>query len=207
MKRSIGLILMLISLSIAAFAQSGGVKGKVIVDSNDKSLSGVEITASQDGKDVKTATSDSKGGFYIDGLADGIYTLTFDKDGYSKSSIKFEVKKSKITDLSNRRLGMQADRGGMVTIQGAVFDQDGFSLPGAKVEIARLTSGNVWEKLKAIYSSQDGEFIFRFPPASKETNYRLTVTYKNAEPQVKEKSTDFAGIYRLAFNLPVKRQP
>jgi len=206
MKRSICLIFTVIFLSFAAFAQSGGVKGKVIIDSNDRSLPGVAITASQDGKDLKNTTSDGKGGFYIDGLADGIYTLTFDKDGYSRSSIRFEVKKSKITDLSGRRLGMQVDRGTMVIIQGAVFDQDGFSLPGAKVEIARLTSGNVWEKLKAIYSSQDGEFIFRFPPEKSETNYRVTVTYKDAPPQVKEKSTDFAGIYRLAFNMPVKRQ-
>ena len=206
MNRFIGTFSFVLLFALAAFAQSGGVKGKVIIDSNDKSLPGVEITASQEGKDLKSTTSGSKGEFYVDGLADGIYTLTFDKDGYSKSSIKFEVKKGKITDLSNRRLGMMADRANFVTIQGTVFDQDGFSLSGAKVEIARLTGGNVWEKLKAIYSSEDGEFLFRFTPLGKETNYRITVTYKNVEPQVKEKTVDFAGIYRLAFNLPVKRQ-
>jgi hypothetical protein len=188
MNRFIGTFSFVLLFALAAFAQSGGVKGKVIIDSNDKSLPGVEITASQEGKDLKSTT------------------LTFDKDGYSKSSIKFEVKKGKITDLSNRRLGMMADRANFVTIQGTVFDQDGFSLSGAKVEIARLTGGNVWEKLKAIYSSEDGEFLFRFTPLGKETNYRITVTYKNVEPQVKEKTVDFAGIYRLAFNLPVKRQ-
>ncbi len=205
MKRFLTLTFVLLSLSLAAFAQSGGVKGKVRVESNDKGLGGVEITAEQEGKVLKTASSAANGDFYIQGLADGIYTLTFDKDGYSKSGLRFEVKKGKITDLSNRRLGMRVDQGTMVIVQGTVFDQDGFSLPGARVAIERLTSGNVWEKIKAIYSSEDGEFLFRFP-SNTPTTYRVTVSYKDTPPQTKERPTDFAGIYRLAFNLPVKRQ-
>jgi len=205
MIRYITLIIFVMSLSFTALAQSGGVRGKVIIDSNDRSLSGVAITVGQEGKELKSTTSGSKGEFSISGLADGIYTLTFDKDGYSKSALKFEVKKGKVTDLSNRRLGMRVDQGTMVLVQGTVFDQDGLSLPGAKVEIARLTGGNVWEKIKAVYSSGAGEFLFRFPSGTP-TNYRVTVTYKDLEPQVKEKSTDFAGIYRLAFHLPIKRQ-
>ncbi len=198
------MIVIIFSLALAVFAQSGGVKGKV-KNENEKGLSGVEVVTKMDGKTVKTTSTDSKGEFFVSGLADGSYVLAFDKDGYSAGSFRVEIKKGKVRDLSDKNFILTVDRGTMVNIQGTVFDQDGFSLPGAKVEIARLTGGNVWEKIKAIYSSQDGEFLFRFP-SGQPTNYRVTVTYKDIEPQVKEKNTDFAGIYRLSFIMPVKRQ-
>jgi hypothetical protein len=204
MIRLIILTIFVICLSFTAFAQSGGVRGKVKND-NDKGLSGVEVAAKADGKTVKSVTTDSKGEFFISGLAEGLYVLTFDKEGFSSGSYRVEIKKGEVRNLSTRNFILTVDRGTMVMIQGTVFDQDGLSLPGAKVEIARLTSGNVWEKIKAIYSSEDGEFLFRFP-SGKPTSYRVTVTYKDLEPQVKEKDTDYAGIYRLAFNMPVKRQ-
>ena len=197
------LFILITSLSIAAFGQSGGVKGRVVADENERSLSGVEIVAIQDGKEVKSVKSDSKGGFSLQGLSDGIYSLSFDKDGYRHSTVRFEVKKGKVNDLTGRRLAMLRDEGSQVLIQGTIFDQAGFSVPGARVEISRLTGGNVWEKIKAIYSSQSGEFIFRFEPTSQEINYRVTVTYKGVDPIAKEKTADSAGIYRLSFNLPI----
>lgn len=200
------LFILILSLTFSALAQSGGVKGKVISESTDKSLPGVEITVEQNSQKLKSTTSDQKGNFYFDGLADGLYMLTFEKDGYSRSTIRIEVKKSKITDLSGRRLALPVDRSTFVTIQGTVFDQEGFSLGGAKVEIAKKTSGNVWEKLKTQYTSEDGEFLARFQPEIKDqATYRITVTFKDATPISKEKMVDFAGIYRLAFNMPVKR--
>jgi hypothetical protein len=202
--RIFSLFILVFAFTVSAFAQSGGVKGRVISEATEKSLSGVDISLEQDGKKLKSARSDGKGGFYFDGLADGIYSLVFDKDGYSRSSIRFEVKKSKITDLTNRRLALPADKSNFVTIQGSVFDKNGFSLPGAKVSVERLTGGNVWEKLKTIYSGQDGEFIFRFPPLNKQTQYRVSVAYLDLPAQVKEKTADFAGIYRLVFNFDVQ---
>jgi hypothetical protein len=201
--RYLSLITLLFLLSFAAPAQRGGVKGRVVAEDNERALAGVQIVAAQDGKDVKTASSDSKGGFTVEGLADGLYSLSFDKDGYRHSTVRFEVKKGKVTDLTNRRLAMLRDHGSLVSIQGGVFDATGFSVQGARVEIAKLTGGGVWEKIKAIYSSQDGEFVFRFQPTDQETKYRVTVSYKGVEPMVKEKATDSAGIYRLSFNLPI----
>ena len=202
--RLISLIIIVCALSLAAFAQSGGVKGKV-KNENEKGLSGVEIAVKQDGQTVKSTSTNSKGEFFVSGLADGIYVLTFDKDGFSSGSFRVEIKKGKVRDLSDKNFILTVDRGTMVIVQGTVFDKDGFSLPGAKVEIARFTGGNVWEKIKAIYSSVDGEFLFKFP-ATRPTNYRVTVTYKDTEPQVKDKETEYAGIYRLSFIMPVKRQ-
>jgi hypothetical protein len=197
------LSVLIVLLSLSASAQSGGVKGRVVADENERSLSGVEIVAMQDAKEVKSVKSDSKGGFSFQGLADGIYSLSFDKDGYRHSTIRFEVKKGKINDMTGRRLAMLRDPGSLVLIQGTIFDQSGFSVPGARVEISRMTGGNVWEKIKAIYSSESGEFIFRFEPTSQEINYRVTVTYKGIDPIAKEKTADSAGIYRLSFNLPI----
>jgi hypothetical protein len=89
-------------------------------------------------------------------------------------------------------------------IQGTVLDQNGFSVQGAKVEIARLTAGNAWDKLKTIYSSQNGDFIVRFEPTDAQVKYRVTVTYGDVPPQVKEKETDTAGLYKLTVNLPAQ---
>jgi hypothetical protein len=196
------LFILILSLSLTALAQSGGVKGKV-KNEDERGLAGVSVTVSQEGKTFKNASTDSKGEFFITGLADGLYVLHFEKDGYSSGSFRTEVKKGKVKDLSGRNFILPQDRGNLVTIQGGVFDATGFSVQGARVEISRLTAGGAWDKIKAIYSSQDGEFVFRFPPTDKEATYRVTVTYKNIEPQVKEKTTDSAGIYRLSFNLPL----
>lgn len=200
--RYINLFILILSLSLAATAQSGGVKGKV-KNENERGLAGVDVTVSQEGKTLKSASTDSKGDFFISGLADGLYILHFEKDGYSSGSFRTEIKKGKVKDLSARNFVLPQDRGNLVTIQGGVFDATGFSVQGARVEISRLTGGGVWEKIKAIYSSQDGEFVFRFQPTDQETKYRVTVSYKGVEPMTKEKATDSAGIYRLSFNLPV----
>lgn len=205
MMRLLGLFSLVMMLSLGALAQSGGVKGKVRGE-NERGLSGVSINVQSDGKVIKSDTTSSSGEFYITGLADGPYVLTFDKDGHSAGSFRVEVKKGKVIDLSSKNFILPRDKATFVTIQGTVFDEQGFSLPGAKVEIAKKTGGNVWEKQKVIYSSEDGEFLARFnPEKSSEATYRITVTYQGAEPQVKEKVVDFAGIYRLAFNLPIKR--
>jgi hypothetical protein len=203
MIRFISLLILMTTVSLTAFAQSGGIKGKVKNEA-DKGLAGVELKVKVDGKIVKTGSTDSSGEFLIGGLADGMYVLSFEKDGYSSGSFRVEIKKGKIRDLSSKNFILPRDRGNMVALQGTVFDQIGFSVPGARVEVSRMTAGKSWEKLKAIYSSENGEFIFRFPASDSETTYRVTVSYKDVEPQVKEKATDVAGIYRLSFNLPVK---
>src|ERR1700755_190305 len=97
--RYISLIILALTFSLTTLAQSGGVKGKVREDDTDRSLAGVEITVSQSEKTVKTATSSAKGEFFIQGLADGIYALSFDKDGFQRGTIRIKVEKGKVTDL------------------------------------------------------------------------------------------------------------
>src|SRR5882757_8175562 len=106
MRYLLAILIISLSLSLTAFAQSGGIKGKVRDDDNDRSLADVEVVVSQSGKTLKTANSSASGDFFIQGLADGIYSLSFDKDGYQRGTIRIEVKKGKVTDLNNRRLAL-----------------------------------------------------------------------------------------------------
>src|SRR5262245_6206489 len=130
--RILAFIILLLSLSLTAMAQNGGVKGKIRSQRNERGLSGVEVVAERDGEAVKSTTSDSNGDFTITGLADGSYQLKFTKEGFSSGSFRLDIKNGSFRDLSKNTLLMYVDRGTMITIQGGVFDQNGFSLPGAK---------------------------------------------------------------------------
>jgi hypothetical protein len=70
----------LCALGVSALSQTSGVKGKVR-NINGKGIP--VVTARQDGKDIKTATSGSNGEFTITGLEEGKYNIAFDANGYS----------------------------------------------------------------------------------------------------------------------------
>ena len=68
-------------LTTSAFAQTGGVKGKVR-NLSDRGIAGATISARQNGAEIKTAKSDAKGVFLLDGLEPGVYNLAFEASGY-----------------------------------------------------------------------------------------------------------------------------
>lgn len=193
----------------AALAQNtGGVKGKVRTTKNE-SIENVSVTARQNGKDVKTVTTDANGIFVLDGLTEGEYNFLFSKNGYT-SGVRYnvEVKKNKIRDLGDRLI-LTVDQGTQVIIRGIVFDAGGRSVRGANIEIEKKQSDGSFKRVGATTSSYGveplttGEFVFRFPEGAAE--YRITASAKGVSDS-KEVSVTSAAVYRLALTLKIENQ-
>lgn len=192
-------VLLTVAICVAAaLAQStGGVKGKVR-SARGTGIAGATVTARQKGVDVKTTTANSKGEFVLDGLESGRYNLAFDAPGYSMGIMyNVEVQKKKISDLGDRLI-LSADQGTQVIVKGSVFFKEGFSVPGAKVEIESVSSSGSTKKLGSGFTSESGEFTFRQPQGA--AKFRVTATYKGVSAS-KEVDVSEPAIYRLAITL------
>ena len=189
--------------SFSAFAQeTGGVKGKIRA-TNGGAIDGAGITARQEGADVKSTKADGDGKFVLNGLAPGIYNIVFDKSGYS-SAIKhnIEIKRNKIVDLGERLI-LTVDQGTQVIVKGSIFNEEGRSVGGARVEIEKISSdGGTRKKVGSGYTNISGEFTFRFSEGA--TKYRITATAKDATAS-KEIEVTSAAIYRLAITLKAEK--
>lgn len=177
------------------------IVGKV-KNEKGKSMEAVTVTVRQDGKDLKSVETDSKGKFQLTDLAPGLYNLVFEKAGYSTGILKnVEVRRDKRNNLDDR-LVMKVDRGTLVIVEASVFNQNGFSLQGAKVVIEEVLSDGTTKKLDSGYSSRDGDIIFRFP--EKATTYRVTASVKGLSA-AKDVEVNEAAIYRTSITLDLSR--
>ena len=202
LKQSVFLASLFVLAAAFAFGQStGGVKGKVRAPRGG-GIAEATVTARQKGQDIKTVTTDSKGEFVLDGLESGLYNLVFTKNGYGTGTLyNIEVKKNKITNLPDRLI-LTTDQGTQVIVKGSVFNQDGVSLYGVKVEIERIGEGGAAKKVGSGYTSETGEFTFRFPEGT--AKFRVTASAKGVSAS-KEVSVDNAAIYRLAITLDLSK--
>ena len=206
MKRLVLLILFVaVSVGIALAQETGSVKGKVRTTKGE-GIAGVSITARQNGEDVKSTTSDNKGNFQLEGLKPGVYNLVFSKNGYGSGLMyNVGVQKKKTNDLGDRLI-LTIDQGTQVIIKGTVFDQDGRSVAGAKVEIEKVLSDGSTQKIGTSSTSYGGEpnargeFTFKFSEGA--TKYRVTASVKGASAS-KEIEVSSAAIYRLAITLDI----
>lgn len=187
-----------------AFAQStGGIKGKVR-DTKGDGIGSVTITVRQKGEDLKSVKSDAKGNFVMEGLKTGLYNVVFEREGYGSGVLyNVEVRKNKTGDLGER-LVMRVDQGTLVIINGSVFNQFGGSVYGAEVKIERISGGSN-KKVGESFTSQSGEFMFRFP--EKADRFRVTASAKGASVS-KEIEVGGAAVYRLSLilEIPVKQK-
>ncbi|MDQ4121086.1 MAG: carboxypeptidase-like regulatory domain-containing protein [Acidobacteriota bacterium] len=199
--KNLFLFLLIAAFSFAAFAQdktTGGVRGKVRITNGD-SVSGVRVEAQQDEKAIASTRTDRKGEFHLAGLKPGVYNFVFTKEGLAQGTLpRVEVKAGEISKLT--RLVMAVDQGTLAIVRGSVFDANGRSVYGAKIEIFKISGGE--KKVSQIFSSQSGEFIFRLPPA--EARYRVAVTIEGAERGSQEIEVSGAQVYRVAISLKPK---
>ncbi len=208
MKRLVLLILFVaVSVGIALAQETGNVKGKVRTTKGE-GIADVSITARQNGEDVKSTTSDNKGNFQLERLKPGVYNLVFSKNGYGSGLMyNVGVQKKKTNDLGDRLI-LTIDQGTQVIIKGTVFDQDGRSVAGAKVEIEKVLSNGSTQKIGTSSTSYGGEpnargeFTFKFSEGA--TKYRVTASVKGASAS-KEIEVNSAAIYRLAITLQVEK--
>jgi hypothetical protein len=176
---------------------TGSIKGKVKAESG--AAEGVRVTARQGEREVANATTDRKGQFEIAGLAPGRYSVTFRKAGLSVAEIKdVEVVAGKARSLGGD-LVLPVDEGSLVFIKGGVFNEEGFSLRGAQIELARIAADGSTKKIDGRITTRSGEFAFRLPAQT--ARYRVTAKMDGRATASKDVEVDGAAVYRIALSL------
>lgn len=194
---------LLLFSSFAASAQNtGGAKGKVR-NSRGDGISGATVTARQNSDDIKSVKTDSKGNFELKGLKTGLYNFVFEKDGYS-TGVKYnvEIKNEKDVNLGDR-LVLTVDKGTQVIVNGSVYNQAGFGIYGAKIEIEKVSADGSTRKIASGYSGEFGEFNFRFSEGA--ARLRVTASAKGASAS-KEIEVDNPAVYRLAITVELPKK-
>ena len=197
-KNVLFLLSIAVVVSLPAKAQeTGGVKGK-IRNLQGESLSGVRVEVQQNEKHIATSSTNGRGEFLINRLKAGKYTFVFSKRGFATGTINnVEIGKNKVRDLGDK-LALDVDEGMLVIIRGSVFTESGHSIYGAIVDISLVQSNGSLKKLKTSYTSESGEFGFRFPEG--EATFRVTASAKGKTVS-KDITVDSAAIYRLALTI------
>ncbi|MBV9217000.1 MAG: carboxypeptidase regulatory-like domain-containing protein [Acidobacteria bacterium] len=191
----------LLLASVSLFAQTGGIKGRVR-NMNGSGIGGTTVAARQNGRDIRTTTTNEKGEFTLTGLADGTYNILFDAKGYNSGlKTNVAVKSGKVKDLGDRLI-LQVDRGALVIFIGSVYYKDGTSAPGARVDIEKVNGDGSVRKVGTVWAGDLGEFSYRQPEGT--AKYRITATIGKTSAS-KDMDVDSAQIYRLGITVPVDR--
>ena len=187
-------------LSFACLAQdksTGAIKGKVRVEKG--SAAGVAVILRQADREVTRTMTDKKGDFVLSHVATGVYGLTFRKPGLAVGSVEnVEVKAGKTRSLGDR-LVLSIDEGSIAFIRGSVFNDAGRSVPGVRVELAKILGEQSTQTLDSRITGETGEFVFRLPPDH--GKYRVTVKAEGAQPASKDVEVDSPAVYRVALAL------
>lgn len=202
MKSSLALCFVLIA-SIAGLAQdkgTGSIRGKVRVEKG--SPSGVAVTLLQGEREVSQSTTGKNGDFVISRVNPGTYSLKFRKAGLSVGTIDDVLVKAGQTRTLGDHLYLTVDEGSIVFIRGSVFTEEGRSVPGVRVDLARVIDENSTHKLDSRITGETGEFVFRLPPDA--GKYRLTLKADGTEPASKDVEVDNPAVYRVALTYKKK---
>jgi hypothetical protein len=200
---SIRMISVATFLLLVAFAcpgqdkSTGAIRGKVRVEKG--SAAGAAVILRQGDTEVTRTTTDKKGDFIIARIVPGIYGLTVRKPGLAVGSVEnLEVKAGKTRSLADH-LYLSVDEGSIAFIRGSVFSEGGRSVPGVRVELARIIDEQSTEKLDARVTGETGEFVFRLPPDT--AKYRLTMKASRAQVDSREVTVDGPAVYRVALTF------
>ncbi|MCM3870309.1 MAG: carboxypeptidase regulatory-like domain-containing protein [Pyrinomonadaceae bacterium] len=191
----------LLSLAATSMAQdraTGAIKGKVRVETGGPA--GVTVVINQNEREVNRVVTDKSGSFLVQRLPAGKYALTFRKPGLSVGTIEnVEVKAGKTRSLGDRLI-LTIDEGSIAFIRGSVFNQEGRSVPGAKVELWKILGDGSTKKIDGRVTNETGSFVFRLTPET--AKYRVTLKPANAEPVSQDVEIEGAAVYRVALSLP-----
>ncbi|HKY29276.1 MAG TPA: carboxypeptidase-like regulatory domain-containing protein [Pyrinomonadaceae bacterium] len=191
------LLMLLAAVSVAQDRSTGAIKGKVKVEVGNPA--GVAVIVRQGEREVKRAETDKNGQFETR-VPPGVYGLTFRKAGLSVGTIEnIEVKAGKTRSLGDR-LVLTIDEGSIAFIRGSVFSHEGRSVPGARVELARINDDGSTRKIDGRITTETGSFVFRLTPET--GKYRLTAKLSGVEPVSKDVEIDGPAVYRLALSFP-----
>lgn len=196
----LGVALSLLLLVASAFAQdrnTGGIKGKVKVETG--TAGGVAVVVRQAEREVAHGVTDRKGEFLIVGLAPGRYGVTLRKPGLSVGTIEdIDVKAGKARSLGDR-LVLSIDEGSIAFIRGSVFNQEDRSVPNVRIELAKIEADGTTKKIDGRITNEIGSFVFRLTPDV--AKYRITAKPNRGEPVSKDVEVDGAAVYRIALSI------
>jgi len=98
---------------------NGGIVGEVVLAGSDEPISNVNVTVKE--QSGTTVTTNSLGVFNIQSIAEGTYTLIFEKAGFSGASNVVNVSNGKLINIGKIALNILPATG---VLQGSVFDYD-----------------------------------------------------------------------------------
>lgn len=190
-------VILLASNAIAQDRSTGGLKGKVKVETG--TAAGVAIVVRQGEREIARGLTDKKGEFLISRLSPGMYGVTIRKPGLSVGTIEnIEVKAGKTKSLGDN-LVLAIDEGSIAFIRGSVFNDDGHSLPNVRIELAKIQDDGTLKKIDGRVSNEIGAFVFRLTPDL--GKYRLTAKAGSGEPVSKDVEIDGPAVYRVALSI------
>ena len=199
-KRPLIAVVLPLLLAGIAFGQdrsTGGIKGKVRVESGG--AQGVSVVIRRGDEEITRVVTKRSGDFSVEGLAPGSYGLTFRKPGLSVGTVEnIEVRAGKVRSLGDR-LFLTVDEGSIAFIRGSVFNEGGRSVPNARVELARILEDDSAKKIDGRLTTETGSFVFRLSPEP--GKYRVTVKRDGVVPASKDVEVDGAAVYRIAITL------
>src|SRR5258708_10315289 len=195
--KSIAHAALLLLLAFACLAQdktTGAIKGRVRVEKG--SPAGVAVILRRGEQEVTRTTTDKKGEFVLAHIAAGVYVVTFRQPGLSVASIdSLDIGPGKARTL--RDIILAVDEGSIAFIRGSVFTEGGRSVPGVRIELARIVDENSTQKIDFRITGETGEFVFRLPPDA--AKYRLTLKADGIEPASQDVAVETAAVYRVAL--------
>ncbi len=194
------LLLLLACVGSGQDKTTATIKGKVRVEKGTSS--GVSVVAWQGDREVARTTSGKNGDFTITHVPPGTYSIKFRKAGLAVGTIDDVTVKAGQTRTLGDKLFLTVDEGSIVFIRGSVFSDEGRSVSGVRVELARVVSDNAIHKLDSRVTGETGEFVFRLPPDP--GKYRLTLKADGTEPSFKDVEVESAAIYRVALTYKKK---
>jgi len=203
MKSSAALaLLLLVSFgSVAQNKNTATIKGKVRVEKG--SPAGVAVVLLQGEREVARTTTDKKGDFTLLRVSPGTYSVKFRKPGLSVGTISDVAVRAGQTRSLGNHLYLTVDEGSIAFIRGSVFSEGGHSVPGVRVELAKVINEQSTQKLDSRVTGETGEFVFRLPPDA--ARYRIIVKGDGAALTAKDVDVDGAAVYRVA--LTYKKNP
>lgn len=181
---------------------TGGVKGRVKVDSGT-TAEGVRVSLRRgEDEEVAHVLTNRKGDFEITGIAAGSYSLIFHKAGLKTAELRPYVVRAGKTDSLGERVFLPVDEGSIAFVKGSVFSAEGRSIGGARVELFSVATDGSTKRIDGRISNEIGEFSFRLKPVA--GRYRVTAKGEGGEAQ-QDLEVEGAMVYRVALSL--KRSP
>jgi len=191
------IVLLQVAGALAQDRATGGIKGKVRVETGTPS--GVSVIVRQGEREVAHGVTDKNGEFVISRLAAGRYSVTLRKPGLSVGTIEdIEVKAGKTRSLGDR-LVLSIDEGSIAFIRGSVFNQNDRSVPNIRIELAKIEDDGTARKIDGRVTNEIGAFVFRLSPDA--AKYRITARPNGGDPVSKDLEIDGAAVCRIALSI------